>query len=246
MTIEPTEEPPLIRLEEVSSTNDELARLAAEGVADGAALVASRQTAGRGRRGHRWLALPGRHLFLSVLHRSRRAPHELSGLTLDIGTAVAEVLARHGADVHLKWPNDLLLADRKVGGILCELIDVDGRPCVIVGLGLNVEDAPLPPELAAATTLAAHAPPDAVDPEALLQDLLPAIRAACRAYEARGAPDVAAWQHRQTGLGRRVRRLADGRVGLAVAIAPDGALLVHWDGDDAPSRFVAGELVPEA
>src|SRR5262245_43659697 len=108
---------------EVASTNDELARLAGEGAADGTALSADRQHAGRGRRGRSWLDLRGEHVFLSVLYRPTIDAARLSGLTLDIGVAVAEVLESHGLSPRLKGPNDVLVGGLKVGGILCEVID---------------------------------------------------------------------------------------------------------------------------
>lgn len=234
-------EPPLIMVEEVGSTNDELIAMAAKGAIDGTAFSALRQTAGRGRRGRTWQTLRGRHVLASVLHRSRLAAPQLSGLTLDIGVAVAGVVEALGLQVTLKWPNDILLDGKKVGGILCELIEADG-PAVVIGLGLNVQAVALPADLGHATTLSAALPDDVeLDLVTLTIDLVRAIRRACAAYEQRGAPDVAAWQSR-ANPGQRVRQVADGREGRITGVAADGALLVQWDGGAGPERFVAGEL----
>lgn len=233
-------EPPLLLVEEVASTNDELIKLAALDAVTGTALAASRQTAGRGRRGHSWHTLPGRHVFLSVLHRSRLQATQLAGLTLDIGVAVAGVIEALGLPATLKWPNDILLGGKKVGGILCELID---GPSVVIGLGLNVQAVTLPPELAHATTLAAALPDEVeLDRETLTLDLARAIRKACAAYELRASPDIAAWQARSANIGQRVRQVSDGRMGRVAGVAADGALLVDWDGGIGAERFVAGEL----
>ena len=242
-----TGDPPLLLLEEVASTNDELLQLAAQGAVDGTALAASRQTAGRGRRGHSWHSLPGRHVFVSVLHRSRLGAPQLAGLTLDIGVAVAGVIDSLGLSTTLKWPNDILLGGKKVGGILCELVDSGAGPSVVIGLGLNVQAVELPSDLAQATTLAAALPDEVeLDRETLTIDLVRAIRRACAAYDARGAPDIGAWQARSPSMGRRVRQVSDRRAGLITGVAADGALLVHWDGGEGPERFLAGELEPLA
>jgi len=244
-----SEQPPLLTVEEVTSTNDELTAMAAAGAVDGTALAALRQTAGRGRRGRTWQTLRGRHVLVSVLHRSRLPASQLSGLTLDIGVAVASVVEALGLVATLKWPNDILLDGKKVGGILCELIDSNGSngPAVVIGLGLNVQSVVLPEDLAHATTLSASLPDDVeLDLTTLTIDLVRAIRRACAAYDQRGAPDVATWQTKSASLGQAVRHVTDGsapgRTGIIMGVAADGALLVHWDGGAGPERFVAGEL----
>lgn len=234
-------EPPLIRMAEAASTNDALVSLAHGGAADGTALTALRQTAGRGRRGRSWLDLTGRQVFLSVLHHSSLKPAQLAGLTLDIGSAVVDVVRRLGLDAQLKWPNDILLGGKKVGGILCELVDLPTRHAVVVGLGMNVQATTIPADLPNATTLGAALSDDIeLDVDSLVVDLTRAIRAACRAYDGRGAPDVAAWAARTDSIGRRVT--SEGRAGAIMGVALDGALWVQWDGASAPERFVAGEL----
>ena len=235
---------PLLRVESIGSTNDELVRLAHLGAVDGTALVAATQTGGHGRRGRSWQGLPGGHIYLSLLHRSRLPAARLAGLTLDIGAAVAGVLEGYGLHPGLKWPNDLQLDGAKVGGILCELVDPERAPAVVIGLGLNVDACPLPAELAHATTLGAHLGPDTPSVEALTPRLVDALRAACRADDARGGPDLDGWTRRAGGLGRRVRDLdpVATRAGVITGVAADGALLVHWDGAPAPERFVAGDL----
>jgi len=232
-----TNDPALLREDEVDSTNDAVAALAAQGAPSGTALAAERQRTGRGRRGRSWVSLPGRHIFLSVLHRPALEPARLSGLTLDIGVAVAEVLEGHGLAPRLKWPNDIQLGGRKVGGILCEVVD---GPAVIIGLGLNVEAAALPAELGTATTLAAEGV--ALEREALLAELVGALRAAAAAYDERGAPRAEAFLSRAVGLGARVKNPLDGKSGTLHGLDADGALLVHWEGAAQPERFIAGDL----
>ncbi len=238
-------EPPLIRVAEAASTNDELISLAHRGAVAGTAFTALRQTAGRGRRGRAWVDLSGRQVFVSVLHHSRLQPAQLAGLTLDVGSAVADVVRRLGLPAQLKWPNDILLDGKKVGGILCELIDLPHCHAVVVGLGMNLQTTSMPADLPNASTIAAALPDDVeLDLDSLVVDFTRAVRAACAAYDERGAPDVAAWAARSDSIGRRFT--SDGRVGTVMGVALDGALWVQWDGASAPERFVAGDLEPAA
>lgn len=120
---------------ELSSTNDEARRLAAAGATEGTVVVAETQTAGRGRRGRRWLDIPGRCLLFSIILRPAVQPELLPVLSLGTAAASAQVLSEvYHLPVATKWPNDLLLSGRKVGGILLEA----GQEFVVVGVGLNV------------------------------------------------------------------------------------------------------------
>lgn len=123
----------------IDSTNSALlARCAPE---DGiAALLAEQQTAGRGRRGRAWVSPLAAHLYLSVLRRFDGGLARLGGLSLVAGIAVAEALRdRFGIAVGLKWPNDLLLDGRKLGGILVEGGGEHGGPVqAVIGIGINV------------------------------------------------------------------------------------------------------------
>jgi BirA family transcriptional regulator, biotin operon repressor / biotin---[acetyl-CoA-carboxylase] ligase len=130
----------------LASTNDRLKDLARAGAAEGSVVLADTQTAGRGRHGNPWISLPG-NLYVSVLLRPSSACAPL--LPLAAGVAVAEGLEAFGIAARLKWPNDLMVADRKLGGILAEASSSGAAvDWVVVGIGLNV-GAPLPPEMAA-------------------------------------------------------------------------------------------------
>lgn len=120
----------LLWRDEVSSTSDVVASLEDY---HGVVCLAGLQTQGRGRRGQQWRAPFGSSVLMSIGWRMER--EQLGGLSLACGLAVDQALRSHGVNgVSLKWPNDILLGDRKLGGILIEL---SGRRC-IVGVGLNV------------------------------------------------------------------------------------------------------------
>nr|VFK43335.1 MAG: BirA family transcriptional regulator, biotin operon repressor / biotin-[acetyl-CoA-carboxylase] ligase [Candidatus Kentron sp. SD]VFK48798.1 MAG: BirA family transcriptional regulator, biotin operon repressor / biotin-[acetyl-CoA-carboxylase] ligase [Candidatus Kentron sp. SD] len=134
-------------LPEVDSTNNHLTARASQGLRDGHICFAEYQSAGRGRRGRRWVSPFGANIYLSILRYFDALPDGPQGLSLAVGVAVASALGSLGvADVGLKWPNDLLWERRKLGGILVELAgESGGHWQVVVGLGLNVD---LPPESA--------------------------------------------------------------------------------------------------
>jgi len=144
---------PLIALEEVDSTNEEVRRRAAAGAPEGLVVVADTQTAGRGRRGHSWHSPPGVGVYLSILLRPNIPAAEAVALPLRAGLAawstVASFCVQRGLVPVLKWPNDVLVSGLKVAGILVEstsgkdgLVDV-----AVVGIGVNVVAHPMPPEL---------------------------------------------------------------------------------------------------
>src|SRR5262249_38957175 len=148
-------------LRETTSTNDRARDLALAGAPHGTVVTAATQTAGRGRQGRTWTAPAGAALLMSVVVRE---PPALLSLAAAVGVAEAV-----GEEAGIKWPNDVLLADRKVAGIL-----IEGRPqdrWAVVGIGVNVAVDPrqLPPELrASAGTLGRPT----ADVEVLLAEVL--------------------------------------------------------------------------
>ncbi len=135
--------------EEVGSTNDELRKLAENGLGEGLVLIAENQTAGRGRRGAEWFSPAGEGLAFSILLRPEAPKQFWSRLSLVAGLAVAEAVEKFIPLAEIKWPNDVLVKGRKIAGILVEA----GKDFVIVGIGININSVDFPSELAA-TSLA--------------------------------------------------------------------------------------------
>lgn len=134
---------------EVDSTNSVVLAEAAAGGPEGAVVVADHQRAGRGRLGRTWEAAAGAALLVSVLVRPRLAPEAVPILTLAGGYEMAAAVnAVSGAAVGLKWPNDLRLGGRKLGGVLTEA-RTDAPGALVVGVGVNVSRGALPAEVAA-------------------------------------------------------------------------------------------------
>jgi BirA family transcriptional regulator, biotin operon repressor / biotin---[acetyl-CoA-carboxylase] ligase len=121
------------------STNRVAMEMAESGAPHGTVVVADAQTAGRGRRGRRWVSPPGKNLYVSLLLRPPVPTVEAPRLSLVAGIALADAIEAMGIPTALKWPNDLYLGGRKAAGILAEMAsDPDGVRHVVIGVGLNV------------------------------------------------------------------------------------------------------------
>ena len=140
--------------EETDTTNNRARELALEGAPEGTLVVAEKQTAGRGRRGKVWESPLGTGIWMSLVLRPQIAPTEASVLTILCGLATAEAIeAETGLSAGIKWPNDILINGKKAVGILtemdCEMSEVH---FVIPGIGINVNTASFPPEIAEIAT----------------------------------------------------------------------------------------------
>lgn len=224
------------------STQDELRRLAERGTPEGGVVVADHQTQGRGRHGRAWVDEPGANLLFSVLLRPEIAPALIPQLSLLAAVASAEALgAAAGLAVRIRWPNDLLVGERKVGGILAEAAAVGERVAyVILGIGINVNQAAFVPDLRAQATSLALEAGRSLDRELLLEALLGSLDRWYARYLREGFPPVReGWRQAAVTLGQHVN--GAGVAGIAEDLDGDGALVVRT-AEGALVRLVAGEL----
>jgi BirA family biotin operon repressor/biotin-[acetyl-CoA-carboxylase] ligase len=235
-------------IEVIDSTNTELSRRAARQEIHRHVLAAECQTAGRGRRGRTWTAIPGGSLTFSLGWRFERGAGGLSGMTLAVGLAVARALGASGyANIGLQWPNDIVHERAKLGGILVELSgEASGPATAIVGVGLNVR---LPAASRrgieqVVTDLASVTARRSIDRNRLLARILRELAATLEAFATEGfAPMRAAWQRRHTLQRRPVHiKLPDGGSarGAVVGVDADGALVLASGGRRL--RFSSGEV----
>jgi BirA family biotin operon repressor/biotin-[acetyl-CoA-carboxylase] ligase len=229
------------RFAEIDSTNRYLLDEARAGAANGLVAVADHQTAGRGRFDRRWEAPPGSSLLVSVLLRPApqgdASPAGSHRPVMAVGLALAEAVeAVAGVAPGLKWPNDLVVGDRKLAGLLAER---EGD-ALVIGAGCNVEWEAFPPELAATSTACNLEAGRSVDRDALLDEFLARLAAALDALD--DVPER--YRARLATLGRRVRveRAADVLEGHAVDVTSDGALVVRRD-DGTDEIVTAGDVV---
>ena len=225
------------------STNLLVADRARAGAGEGLVVVAEHQTSGRGRLGRTWETPARSALTMSLLLRPRVAQADWPWLPLLTGFAAARTLRQVGAQVMLKWPNDVLLADRKLAGVLTERVDTPSGPSVVAGIGINVDLTP--PELPheGATSLALEGV--VVDRTDLLGALLRSLRAEYDAFQ-RGELGAlrTAYAAACASVGREVRvELPTGETlsGEATGIDEGGRLLVAGPGGVVPVS--AGDVV---
>lgn len=223
-----------------TSTNSEAMALALQGAADGTVVVAEAQTAGKGRLGRRWHSPPGENLYCSVIMRNAPAGDLsgwLSAIPLLSAVAVAKaVRAVAGLKSSLKWPNDILAGDRKLGGLLCESsLAGPSRTFVVVGVGLNVNSRreSFPEDIREIATSIVTETDRLCDRASLLAALLSELELYSEALLSRPPGTLLSEYARLCStLGRRVRvTLAGGEAveGLADSLAPDGSLRVIRD-----------------
>ena len=230
-----------------ASTNTLLLERARAGAPAGHVIACELQSAGRGRRGNSWQSGLGGSLTFSLLWRFAQGAAGLSGLSLAAGVAAARALASVGvAEVQLKWPNDLLHAGRKLGGILIELHD-DGRDstAAVIGIGLNIRLHPtLRDTIAQAVTDVASISRQVPQRNRLLAATLIELAQVLEQFAGHGfAPLRQEWIARHAHQGKQVTLSSgDGNTvtGRAAGVAEDGALLLETA--RGVERFVSGEL----
>jgi BirA family biotin operon repressor/biotin-[acetyl-CoA-carboxylase] ligase len=230
------------RFAELDSTNRHALELARQGAPEGLVVVADHQTAGRGRLGRSWEAPPGSSLLMSVLLRPPLAPDRLHLTTVAVALAAADACAAvAGFRPALKWPNDLVVEDRKLGGILAE---VPEPGAVVVGLGLNVTWSRPPEGLEAIGVAINQVAGSDVDREVVLAAILGNLERRYRELLDRPDDLVAAYRQGCSTIGRDVRvELTSGAfTGMAVEVNDDGHLVVD-DADGARLVVAAGDVV---
>jgi BirA family biotin operon repressor/biotin-[acetyl-CoA-carboxylase] ligase len=242
---------PIHYFAEVTSTNDVAAAFAERGANEGTTILAAAQTAGRGRLGRSWHSPTDAGLYVSVVFRDATvAPY----LTLAGGVAVAEgIRAATGLPAEIKWPNDVVTRSangparrRKLAGILAEAsTSSDGLQYVILGMGINLRPTAFPPELADRASSIEAELGRAVEPAALLVEVLATLAAETASLSAGNPRALLNHWRALAPLACGTAVECDGphgRVsGMAAGIADDGALLVRVGA--GLERIVAGEVI---
>jgi BirA family transcriptional regulator, biotin operon repressor / biotin---[acetyl-CoA-carboxylase] ligase len=232
--------------QETGSTNDVIERLARDGVGEGVVVFAESQTRGRGRLGRKWVSPPGQGLSFSVLLRPDLRPQAATQVTVIAATALARAL-RKEADVRasIKWPNDILVGERKLAGVLTELAaEIDRIRYIVLGIGVNVNVTEFPTDLRGiATSLRIETGQPVRRAElaaAILRELDADYDRLCRGEFARIAEE---WAEQCTTLGRPVSiRVGDRTIhGRAEALDDSGALLLRTDHGHL-ERIVGGDV----
>jgi BirA family biotin operon repressor/biotin-[acetyl-CoA-carboxylase] ligase len=230
--------PRFYRYERVGSTMEVIHQLAADGAEAGTVVVAGEQLEGRGSRGRPWHSPPG-GLWLSALFRPPAAGG-VEMISLRVGLAVAEAIEPLvSRPIQLKWPNDLMLGERKTGGILCEARWQGGAlGWVAVGVGVNVRND-IPREFKdTATSLAQERPEITVDE--IIEPILAVLRGTDLGAPRLSATELDQFSRRDWLNGREIQSPVHG---MAAGLSEDGSLLVRSaTGSDIPLRSGSVEL----
>jgi len=229
-------------LRSVESTSTALVSLAERGAEAGTVVLADEQTGGRGRSGRTWFSPERLGLWVSVLHETALPAEKLAPLSVAAAVSVASALrGETGLDVKVKWPNDLLVGGRKLGGFLVELVQTAGGDVqsVVLGVGLNVgiREGDLPDDLAGTATSLAIELDRPVRRLDVLRIVLPALERCLESYELECIAGFRErWRELSSTLGREVT-IAPGTAGGAsgplftgtvTGLAESGALVIRF------------------
>lgn len=227
--------PEILRFESLPSTNREAAGFAMPGAREGLCVVAREQTAGRGRFRRQWLSPKDAGLYFSIILRPQLEQTSWPLLTLMAAVAVHETLLEACAlQTDIKWPNDILVNEKKLGGILAETIGTALGAAVVLGIGINLTDRSFPPELEALATSVEASTRQPPDLEVVLETL---VRSLGKHYEALHEPNgpeaiVSEWCARSSYAQAKrvlVGEAGESFVGTTRGLERDGALRVESD-----------------
>ena len=232
----------------LDSTNSKAYQLALDGAEEGEVVISESQEKGRGRLGRRWFSPPFLNLYLSVILRPKIPPHQASLITLMAAVATADAIQKFSGLLPLiKWPNDVLLRDRKIAGLLNEIhSEMDRIHFVILGIGvnLNLDERMFSKEIRAEATSLKIEMGQAISRKAFLQTLLLELEKWYTIFmKESSALILEAWRDRAHIKGRRVKVTSFGKAltGVAVDIDSDGALILETMGGKR-ERVVAGDV----
>lgn len=224
---------------ELDSTNDEALRLARQGCPAGTVVLAERQTAGRGRRGSDWFSGEGSGIAVTLILRPTMSRPLWSRLSLVAGLAVAKVLERRHLIAEIKWPNDVLVAGKKVCGIL---VEAEGD-AVVIGLGLNVGSMALPESLTAAATSLSEVSGEDFSREEVLVELIAELVGLSQRSGLEFGQVLVLIRERCWLSGKMISYQVAGKshTGLCRGIDDGGELLVESEG--VTQRLIAAEVI---
>jgi len=225
----------ILRYDSLPSTNTEAARLAQQQAPEGLTVVAGEQTAGRGRLERRWVSPAGAGLYVSIILRPQSAHALWSVIPLMAALAVHDALAEACMlKVDIKWPNDILVGERKLCGILAETLETSAGRAVILGIGINLKTEAFPAELRKVATSIEDATGTAPDSESVLQPLLLALARRYAVLQTVGgaAEIIRDWtKHSTYAQDKRVSVTSGDEEfsGITRGLESDGALRVETD-----------------
>lgn len=227
--------PQFLRFDSLPSTNVEAARQAVQGAPEGLCIVASEQTAGRGRLKRQWVSPKGAGLYCSIILRPRFDQNLWPLLTLMAAIAVHDALLEIFAlETDIKWPNDILFNDRKLCGILAETIDTPPGRAVVLGIGINLEHNSFPAELEDVATSVEIASGCCGNAQVVLETVVDSLAGYYSMLQRPGGSQeiIREWSARSSYATGKLIRVANGEEileGTTRGLEHDGALRIETD-----------------
>jgi BirA family biotin operon repressor/biotin-[acetyl-CoA-carboxylase] ligase len=227
--------PQILRFDSLPSTNVEAARRAVEGAPEGLCVVASEQTAGRGRLDRHWVSPKNAGLYCSIILRPQFDHNVWPLLTLMAAVAVHDALLdAYGLETDIKWPNDILANDKKLCGILAETVETPLGRAVVLGIGINLKHNSFPAELDGVATSVEAASGRSGDPQVVLAALVGSLANYYQILQRSDGPEeiVREWSTRSSYVSGKRVRVANGDElfeGTSRGLERDGALRIETD-----------------
>ncbi len=225
--------PQILRFDSLPSTNLEAARRAVDGAPEGVCVVAAEQTAGRGRHQRQWISPKDAGLFFSIILRPQFEQSDWPLLTLMTAIAVHDALLEVcSLETDIKWPNDILVNEKKLCGILAETVETSLGRAVVVGIGINLTSKSFAPDLNGVVSSVEAATGKIPDAEVLLEALARVLMTHYQRLQHRGGPEVIVgeWSTRSSyATGKRIQVSEDNEhfSGVTRGLEPDGGLRVE-------------------
>jgi BirA family transcriptional regulator, biotin operon repressor / biotin---[acetyl-CoA-carboxylase] ligase len=227
--------PNILRFDSLPSTNLEAARRAVEGAAEGLCVVASEQTAGRGRLQRQWISPKGAGVYFSVVLRPRIPQSNWPLITLAAAVAVHDALLEAcSLKTDIKWPNDLMSDNRKLCGILAETVETTKGRALVLGIGINLSSSAFPPEVTEIATSVQSETGEVPELETILRHLIVALEKRYEMLQSEDGPEevLREWSIRSSYANGKPVRVSSGKevfVGVTRGLENDGALRVETD-----------------
>ena len=236
----------VLHFDSLPSTNDRARDMASAGSPEGTAIVAGRQTSGRGRMGRSWSSPGGAGLYLSIILRPEVRPAEAQVITLAAAVAVCETLSMDfGARADIKWPNDVLVGGRKICGILVEsAIEGESIQYAILGIGVNLGQTEFPEEIRSTATSLLIETGKSVSPEEVMKPLFERLDFRYRQSLEDPSAVMGRWEELSSfARGCRVRVESSDSVieGTTRGLSERGGLLIESGGGET-REIVSGEV----
>ncbi len=232
---------------EVDSTNDVAKQLALEGAPEGTVVISEIQRKGRGRKGREWFSPKG-GVWMSLLLRPKMSPSQAAPLTLIAGLAVAKTLPRlYNLKCKLKWPNDVLINEKKVCGVLTEIsAGIDRIDYIVAGIGINanIDIDSFPGEFRGVATTIKNELNKEILRDELVEQLLEEFGKLYKIFQKQGFSKLKEeWKKSASTIGRKVRIITDRRTieGIARDLGENGELFV--EAQEGIEKIISGDCV---